>query len=409
MHVVCLYLHYATPDCASGARAYSLLRAMGRRHRVTLLTGTHYRKARLSNHFPWAPPGVTVREVDLPYRNRMSARQRLRAYLGFPAWAVKTGLFPPVAPDLVYGISTPLTTAAAAASLAWVHGIPWILEVRDLWPDVPIQMGAVRSSLLRQSLYALEHSLYHSAASVITVSPDMCRHVRHCGVPRARVNMFLQGTDLDLHARTKDVGVSQLREAHGIGERTVVLYAGALGRANAILTLLDTAQQLAHHRDLVFVFAGNGYYAADVEEAAHRLPNVVRLPPQPRHRMMPWFRLAAVSLVSFGDAPVLGTNAPTKLFDSLAAGTPVVVTNPGWMTSYVRKHQCGWSVPPEDSKTLSRRLLSLLRQPDALERAGRQGAALAPSFDRAVQAEHIVDLCESLVRDPSCPLPPPLY
>ena len=395
MHIVCLYLHYASPDCPSGGRAYSLLRALGQEHRVTVFTGTHYHALRQTDAFDWAPPGVTVRMLDVPYTNEMGPARRLAAYLGFPAWAgTKASLASDA--DLLYAISTPLTTPMAAAAAARMQDVPWVLEVRDLWPDVPIQMGAISSPLLQRALRRMEQWLYRDAAHVVTVSPDMTAHVHNMGVPETQVTTLPQGTDLALLDRPDSHTPSTLRERHDLGSAPVVLYAGAFGRANDIPTLLDAAEQLADDSNAVFVFIGHGFYEKDIQTAARRLPNVCHVPPQPRHRMMPWFRLATVSLVSFLDRPVLGTNAPAKLFDSLAAGTPVIVTNPGWMTRLVHRHNCGWAVPPSAPAALANRISRVLAAPKAATAAGQNGASLAHArFDRAAQATTLESIFRS--------------
>ena len=392
MHIVCLYFHYASPDCPSGGRAYSLLRALGKEHRVTVFTGAHYHQLRRTQAFDWAPPGVRVRMLDVPYANEMSPRQRLTAYAAFPAWAgVQAGRVSDA--DVLYAISTPLTTPMAAAAAARVLGVPWVLEVRDLWPDVPIQMGALPSPLLQRPLRWAERWLYHDAAHVLTVSPDMTTHVAQTGVPSDRVTTLPQGTDVALRDRPDAASPTDLRTSYNLGSAPVVLYAGAFGRANDIPTLLAAAERLAGRSSALFVFIGHGYHEADIERAARRLPNVHRIPPQPRHRMMPWFRLATVSLVSFLDRPVLGTNAPAKLFDSLAADTPVLVTNPGWMTRFVRRHDCGWAVPPSAPAALADRIAQVVGAPDAARAAGQRGGAVVRErYDRSQQAAPLASI-----------------
>ncbi|MFO8098660.1 MAG: glycosyltransferase family 4 protein [Salinibacter sp.] len=387
MHIVCLYFHYASPDCPAGGRAYSLLQELGKEHRVTVFTGAHYHALRQTNAYDWAPPGVQVQMLDVPYANAMTSPQRLAAYASFPVWAGAQACRVSDA-DVLYAISTPLTTPMAAAAAARGLGVPWVLEIRDLWPDVPIQMGALPSPLLQRPLRWAERRLYHDAAHVVTVSPDMTAHVESTGVPPARVTTLPQGTDCALLDRPDAPSPNELRDCHDLGTRPVVLYAGAFGRANDIPTLLSAAEQLAGRSGAHIVFIGHGYYDSDIEAAARRLPNVRRIAPQPRHRMMPWFQLATLSLVSFLDRPVLGTNAPAKLFDSLAAGTPVVVTNPGWMTRFVQRHDCGWAVPPSAPHSLADRIARVVEARADANAAGRRGAAVVRDhYDRADQAD----------------------
>lgn len=402
MHVACLYLHYNTPDCAASARAYSVLAHLARRHEVTLLTTTAWHKQRLTQRFEWAPPGVTVHSLDVPYANAMSAAQRLWAYLAFPVWALAKGaLLSPV--DVVYGISTPLTTAAAAAGLARWHRVPWVLEVRDLWPDFPVQMGALPFAPVQRALYGLERFLYRSAAHVVTVSPDMTDHVQR-RASTAAVSTLLPGTDRELLDRaTRSEPLHALRQQHDLAGQEIVLYAGTFGRANDIPTLIKAAAYLHVRRPrLAVVCAGHGYHAPELHAAAARLPNLRLIPPQPHHRMLSWFRVADLSIVSFIDRPVLATNAPAKFFDSLSAGTPVIVTNAGWTKRFVDRHECGWYVPASRPRQWADCLATLFDDPGGLRRAGRRGARAARRlFDRADYAQGVRAVLEATVSNAS--------
>jgi glycosyltransferase involved in cell wall biosynthesis len=262
-----------------------------------------------------------------------------------------------------------------------------VFLVQDLWPDFPIQMGALPNPWLQRRLYALERRLYTRAAHVIPYSPDMEAHILRHGIAPDRVTTHLNGTDFWLLDACTPADVATLRDAHGLAGKQVVLYGGTFGRANDIPTLIQAAERLTHRRDVQFVFVGHGFLTNLVREAAGRLPNVTLIPPQPRHRMPAWFKLAALSVISFIDLPVLSTNSPAKFFDSLGAGTPVVVTNPGWTRRFVEEHGCGWYVPPSNPEALMHRLDAVLADPEALATTGKRGAAVARrQFDREVMA-----------------------
>jgi glycosyltransferase involved in cell wall biosynthesis len=173
--------------------------------------------------------------------------------------------------------------------------------------------------------------------------------------------------------------VAALRQEHGLAGRRVVLYAGTFGRANDIPTLVAAAEAMAaQDPDVVWLFLGHGYHEPLIAEAARRWPGRIRLlGGQPRHAVFAWFALAEVSVVSFLNLPVLDANSPAKLYDSLAVGTPIVVTNQGWTRQLVEKHGCGWYVPAGNGPELARQLTSLLAQPLLLAAAGEKGQKLA--------------------------------
>lgn len=396
MHVAVFLQHYHTPDCATAARPHALVAALAARHDVTLVTTDAWRARRLARTTPWVPPGVRLVELRVPYANRMTARQRLASFARYAAGSFARGVRLPARPDVVVASSTPLTTAVVGALVARRYGVPWVFEVRDLWPAFPIQMGAVPGRVLPRLLVAAEHALYRDAARIVALSPDMAAHVQ--AVPGAApVTTNVYGADLARLDAVTGADVAALRRAYDLGtEGRLVLYAGSFGRANAIPTLLGAARRLAHRPDARFVFAGDGFHRPDVARAAAAQPNVRLLPPLPMPQALALFRAADLSLASFLDRPVLAANAPGKFFDSLAAGTPVVVTNDGWTRAFVERHGCGWYVPPECPAALAARVAACLDDPAALAAAGRRAAATAAArFDRRRLVARLVRTVET--------------
>ena len=384
MHIAVFSQYHTNPDCPATSRHYTLLAHIAKTHRVTLLTTPAWKGQRLTHDYPWVPEGVEIREAAVPYDNRMGPARRALAFAQYAAWAVREGLRID-RPDVIWGISTPLTAAWAAAQVASWRRVPWVFEVQDLWPAFPIAMGAVPTALARQQLYRLEKRLYESARHVVPLSPDMARYVTGLGISPAKVTTVLNGTDLDLAARATPEAVQALRAAQGLAGKRVVLYAGTFGRANDIATLVRAAEIMAADEDeTVWLFMGHGFDEPVVAAAAARWPGRIRLVPgQARHEVFAWFALADVSVVAFLGLPVLDANSPAKLYDSLAVGTPVVVTNAGWTKELVEQHGCGWYVPAGNAPALAAQLRQVLAEPRRLAEAGERGKQQAQQhFDR---------------------------
>lgn len=391
MHIVVFYQYYHSPDCPASARHYTFVREWSANHRVTVITGDSWHGRRLSDRFDWSPPGVTVKMLKVPYDNAMSQSERLRSFARYAWGAIRVGRRLDT-PDVVFGTSTPLSAAWAAARVARSRGTKWIFEVRDLWPDFPIQMGSIPSPWLRRSLRRVEERLYRSAAHVVTLSPDMADHVKGCGIDPSHVSTLVNGTDFYLLESVTEGEIAELRTSLDLAGKKVVLYAGTFGRANAIRVILEAAA-LEKRDEVRFVLIGDGYYDSEVREAAAELPNVIAPQPLPRHAIFKWFRLADITLVPFIDLPVLAANSPSKFFDSLGAGTPVIVTNPGWTKAFVETHECGWYVPPEDPQTLSSKIDQVLNSPWELARAGVNGRRVAvEEFDRIKMAHRVEEI-----------------
>ena len=396
MHIAVFSQYHTSPDCPATSRHYTLLAEIAQHHRVTLLTTPAWRSQQLTHEWPWVPPGVELLEAHIPYDNKMGPARRALSFAQYATWAVRAGRRL-ARPDVVWGISTPLTAAWAAARVARRWGVPWVFEVQDLWPSFPVAMGAVPTALARQQLFALEKRLYESATHIVPLSPDMRAYVAGLGIAEHKITTLLNGTDLGLAARATPGAVAALRQEQELVGQRIVLYAGTFGRANDMPTVVAAAEALAAANPYItFLFLGHGYYAPLVAAAAARWPGRIRLVGgQPRHAVFTWFALADVAVVSFLGLPVLGANSPAKLYDALAVGTPVVVTNQGWTKHLVEEHGCGWYAPAGDAAALTQRLQTALADQPALAAAGARGQALAQAqFDRVRLAAQMRRLLE---------------
>ncbi|MET4108905.1 glycosyltransferase family 4 protein [Hymenobacter sp. UYP22] len=402
MHIAVFSQYHTNPDCPATSRHYSLLAQLARHHRVTLITTRTWERQRLTQEFAWVPEGVELHAADVPYENRMGVARRGLAFAQYAAYAVHQGLRI-ARPDVIWGISTPLTAAWAAAQVARWRRVPWVFEVQDLWPSFPIAMGAVPNRLARQQLFRMEAQLYQQATAIVTLSPDMTEYVQAVGKksPRSfgsqKVYTLLNGTDLELAARATNETVEALRREWQLQGKRVVLYAGTFGRANDIPLLLEAAVLLAPTcPNVVWVFMGHGYFDAQLAQAAARHPYIRVVPPQPRHAVFSWFRLAIISVAPFLGLPVLDANSPAKFYDSLVVGTPVVVTNPGWTKRFVEQHRCGWYSPASDAPALAQLLAQVLANSAQVLAAGEQGKTVArQEFDRQLIGARMQQILQS--------------
>jgi glycosyltransferase involved in cell wall biosynthesis len=225
----------------------------------------------------------------------------------------------------------------------------------------------------------------------------MATYIEQLGVGTDKITTVLNGTDLDLASTATDEAVAALRQEKSFTNRRMILYAGTFGRANDIPTLVATAEKMAPtHPDVLWIFMGHGFHEPLIRAAAARCAGIRLIAPQPRHAVFAWFKMAEISVVSFLDLPVLDANSPAKFYDSLAVGTPVVVTNNGWTRQWVEEYKCGWYSPAGNADTLASCITTLLSDPAKLKQAGANGQAAAQAhFDRQVLAATMQKILES--------------
>jgi glycosyltransferase involved in cell wall biosynthesis len=353
-----LYLHqfFVTRDGVGGTRSYEFARRFVERgHGVRMVTAGQDSRT---------VDGIEVVGVRGAYSDYMQATAmsnlgRMLAFGRFALGATLAALRGP-RPDVIYATSPPLTMAlpALVASLRW--RAPLVFEVRDLWPEAPIQMGALRNPLAQRIARAVERFVYARSARLIALSPGI-----QAALPPEKTVLVPNSADLDLFDPAAPAGPFQ------------VSYFGAMGEANDLTAAVEAARLVP---DVTFVLMGDGKRRAELERAA---------PPNVRFRTgskTDVARLAAESdacLTLFKDVPVLATNSPNKLFDTFAAGRPAIVNMDGWMRELVEQNEAGVYVRAGDAADLAEKVAWLRDNPREAARMGANARALAErDFDR---------------------------
>src|ERR671916_2145132 len=376
-----LYLHkfFITRAGVGGTRSYEFARRfVARGHRVRMVTAGAGQSS---------VDGIDVVGVPGAYSDYMSAtaasdRDRMLAFGRFAAGATAAALRGP-RPDVIYATSPPLTIALPALAAAARWRAPLVFEVRDLWPEAPIQMGALANPRLQRQARSLEREAYRRARRVIALSPGIRDGVIGAGVVPAKVVLIPNASDLDLFRPTAPP------------ERFLVSYFGTMGEANDLTLAVEAARLLP---DMPFVLMGDGKRRAQLEQSA---PRNVEFPgaAASKEEVAALAARSGACLTFFKDVPVLATNSPNKLFDTFAAGRPAIVNQDGWMRELVEENEAGLYVRAGDARDLADRIAWLREHPDEAERMGRNARALAErEFGRDELAARALRVLEEAAR-----------
>lgn len=409
MRILYIHQYFCTRAGKSGTRSYEFARHLVRNgHQVTMLTST----SDLSDL--QLDPGQTVGRmriegidvvaVRIAYSQKMNAGGRVWSFVRFmlvSAWLAcrERGH------DVVIATSTPLTVGIPGLLAAATHRIPLVFEVRDLWPEAPIQMGVLRNPVLIAALRAFERLVYRRSRHVIALSPGMRDGVEAAGTAPGKITVIPNCSDLDLfRPGTADPAVVA---RYGLAGYFVAAYAGSMGEANDVGVLIDAAARIQDEAPEVrFLLIGQGKQAGDVQAhiQARGIRNVVFAGSMPRQEVADVLRASHVCLVLFKDLPILATNSPNKLFDALAAGRPVIVNSNGWTRALVQENEAGLYAEPGSAASLAAQIVRLARDPQFQAHAGRNARRLAEAeFDRAKCAREFEQvLCAAA----GCELPP---
>ena len=380
---------------------------MDRGHRVTIVS-RDTRSLEAGRH--GRPPGrlvareqvdgIDVLFLNIPYANRYSKPVRLASFTAFTVAAGVAGALERK-PNVVFASSTPLTIGIAGLATARLKRVPFVFEIRDLWPAVPVQLGALKSPPAVRSAEWLERRLYAGAERIVVLSEGAKQDLERRGVPAEKLSLIPNAADLDVFR--PDVVDEGFRARHSLEGKFVALYAGAIGRANGLDQLVDAANALRRRGDdrVAIVVLGDGGERPRLEERAHELglDNLRFLPPVAKEELAGIVGAADVTLTIFAPYPVLETNSPNKFFDSLAAGRPAIVNLDGWVRRLVEENDAGAWVPAGDSEALGWALSALAGDRERVERMGRNARDLAErEFSRDLMAERLERTLEEAVR-----------
>lgn len=294
-------------------------------------------------------------------------------------------------PDVVVATSPQFFTAVGGWALTTLRRLPFVFELRDLWPASIIAVGAMQEGVILRLLEHLERFLYRRSTRVVALTAAFKSDLISCGIPEEKIEVVINGVDLARFSpRVPDIA---LRERLGLDGCFVVGYIGTLGMAHALDRVLDAAELLRVTYAVRFLFVGAGAAsAALVEEAARRkLENIVFVPAQPKEQIPAYWSICDLALVSLKATPLFTTVIPSKIFEAMGMGCPILLTAPeGEASRIVREADAGVVVPPECPSSLARVVQNLYRDKGALERLAANARTTAPRYSREQQAKDML-------------------
>ncbi|MGA2505229.1 MAG: glycosyltransferase family 4 protein [Anaerolineales bacterium] len=402
MHILLIHQAFAALDEPGGTRHHEFARALAARgHRVTVIAS---RVSYLTGALLSAPGaevdqaeqgGVRVIRAATASALHKSFVRRVFAFIAFMVSSFFIGLGVKNV-DVVWGTSPPIFQGITAWLLARLKRVPFLFEVRDLWPQFAIAVGVLKNPILIKLSLWLERFLYRRAAVVMVNSPGYVHPVMERGA--RRVELVPNGADPEMFDPAADGSV--FRSQHGLTDKFVLLYAGAHGLSNDLGVVLESAEILAGTSPRVMVvLLGDGKEKPALQKQAvgMGLTNVLFLPPIPKMEMPAALAGADACLAILKPIEEYKTTYPNKVFDYMAAGRPVALAIDGVIRAVVDRAGCGIFAKPGDPVALAEVIKTLVANPDRSRSMGLAGRKyLEENFNRTVIAKKILDILNSL-------------
>lgn len=336
-----------------------------------------------------AMDGIRVVRVKTYITANEGFLRRTLDYLSFMLMATVMSVFER-RPAVVVATSPQFFCALAGWMVSVLKWRPFVFELRDLWPASIMAVGAMRKSLVICLLEKLELFLYRRADAIVSVTESFREDLVARGVPREKIHVVINGVDLDRYEpRERDAALAREFRLEG---KFVAGYMGTHGMAHALPKVLEAAERLLYRDDIAFFFAGSGAERARVERlvAERNLHNVRLIPRQPKDRMPALWSLCDLSIVPLRDTPVFATVIPSKIFESMGMGVPILMSLPdGEATGIVQRTRSGVCVPPENPEAMALEIARLADAREEMARLRAQSHDAAPQFSRDALAKRM--------------------
>ncbi|MDD9878824.1 MAG: glycosyltransferase family 4 protein [Magnetovibrio sp.] len=372
-------------------------------HQVTVLTSApNFPHGRLFDgyrnrwHQVETMDGLRVVRVKTYIAANRGTLRRSLDFVSFMVSAFAAGLFEK-RPDLVCATSPQFFAAVGGWALAAVRRVPFVFELGDLWPTSIVAVGAMRDSAAIRWLERLELFLYRRAAAVVALTRAFKENLVSRGIPPDKIAVVVNGVDLWRYGpRPPDAG---LAAEWGLDDKFVVGYVGTHGMAHGLRNVLDAADRLKGRGDVVFLLAGAGAERDQlIAEAGRRnLANVVFMDPQPKERMPAVWSLCDVALVHLRDTPAFAEVIPSKMFEAMGMGLPIVLALPaGEASGILAEAGAGVHVAAEDPAALADAVSGLCDDRRRLGDLAGHSLAAAPRYSRETQAAHMIAVLDAV-------------
>jgi glycosyltransferase involved in cell wall biosynthesis len=395
MRITYIHQYFSTLDSAGGTRSFILSKYLVYKgHEVTVITSNSYLPEKLKDIKEFELSGIKVLNIKTNYTFNLNFSQRLLAFIKFMIFSSYLAL--KTSPDLIFATSTPLTVAFPGLFVKLIKGIPFVFEVRDLWPDVPIELGIIKNKFLIFLLKLFEKIIYRFANKIVCISEGIRERI---SVPNWKKVYIPIGCDLGLFTCVKN---TRWKEEVGISGRSLFVFTGAIGVANCPEYLMEAAKILKRKKghDISIVIVGKGSAKEKILKIKNKycLNNVTILDAVPKKKLPDILASADGGIILHGISSTYRfTASPNKFYDYIAAGLPIIFNFEGPLKDLILNKNAGYYVDYQFPYQLSEVLLHILQNKSEASEFGKNARRLAEGkFDQkkiVIQFENVLVDC----------------
>lgn len=381
MKILYLHQYFNTPAMPGSTRSFEFAKRLVARGDTVYMVTTNWQgksSQSISN-----VSGINVYWAPIGYENKMNFLAKIYSYIGYLWYVIIIG--GKLNFDLIIASSTPLTVAIPAIMLKKKKRAKLVFEIRDLWPQLPIAIGAIKSSILIKAAQFLERITYENSDQVIALSSGMESELKGV-IPNNKLSVITNLSDIDQFQVSDQKGVAFRDNYSGLLNSPLVVYTGSFGRINGVAYLIKIAREMKKiNSNVRFILAGDGYEKGKMEKLAEQYGILNKylfiIDYVPKDKIPNLLSAATVTTSFFIDLPEMEHNSANKFFDGLAAGKPIMINYGGWQAKLLQETGAGFIIPPNDPLIAANQLNDMLSDKEMLNNMSRASFKLAKHYD----------------------------
>lgn len=354
MKIIYLHQYFKSNKSSGSTRSYEFSKALANKgNEVNIITGSQIDEYDLGEN-------IKIYSTKTQYSNNMNFTRRIMAFIDYILKSILIGIKIKDV-DVIFATSTPLTIGIPGYILSKFKKAKLIFEVRDVWPDIPIELGFIKNKLVIKLLKKLELFIYKNSDQIITLSPGMYNNLLNKGISESKLSVIPNIANIPLYDSVKE-DKNLIKKNLGLENKFVCIHPGTMGFVNGLDNILDVAKKIYEiDKDIVFILVGEGKEKNKLIEKKEneKIENVFILDPMPKQDVVNLIKSSDIGIMSVINYKILEDNSANKFFDFLAAGLPIMINYKGWQGNELNDYNCGYSCEYTDSSDMALKIIEL--------------------------------------------------
>lgn len=391
MKILYLHQYFNTNENSGGTRSYEFSNELTKSgHEVVVITGKEIDQTNINND------KLKVISTNTKYSNEMGFLRRVLAFFHYIYISIILSLKVKDI-DVVFATSTPITIGIPGYIISNLKRAKFIFEVRDVWPDVPIELGFINNKVLIYLLKKYELFIYKHADYIIALSKGMKNNILSKGNFKNKLSVITNLANLEMYNNI-EIDEKKIKKNYGLENKFVCIHPGTMGFVNGLEFILDTAEITKEQKDIHYLLIGSGNEKNYLENIVDnkKLTNVTIADSLPKKEIIKVIKASDLGLmVVRNEFKILEDNSANKFFDFLAAGLPIIINYKGWQKEALEDNRAGFSTLTP--KQMAKKIVELKENDELRNNMAQNSNILAKKYSKKQACERLLDIIENKI------------